>query len=104
MVSQKRAIASTSRKFRLRNILVVPFVLQIVAAVGCVGYLSYRNGEQVVNDIVSQLRREVSARVYEHVQTYLEAPPLVNQLNRDAFPHHINQVNIESKRCLMILA
>ncbi|MGB8688783.1 MAG: SpoIIE family protein phosphatase [Microcoleus sp.] len=86
MVSQKRAIASTSGKFRLRNVLVVPFVLQIVAAVGCIGYLSYRNGEQIVNDIVSQLRSEVSARVYELVQTYLEAPPLVNQINQDSLP------------------
>ncbi|MEG4114209.1 MULTISPECIES: SpoIIE family protein phosphatase [unclassified Microcoleus] len=86
MVSQKSAIVSRSGKFRLRNVLVVPFVLQILAAVGCVGYLSYRNGEQIVNDIVSQLRHEVSARVYERVQTYLEAPPLVNQINQDAVP------------------
>lgn len=86
MVSQKRAIASTSGKFRLRNVLVIPFVLQIVAAVGCIGYLSYRNGEQIVNDIVSQLRSEVSARVYELVQAYLEAPPLVNQINHDVLP------------------
>lgn len=86
MVSQKRALASRSGKFRLRHVLVVPFVLQIVAAVGCIGYLSYRNGEQIVNDIVSQLRSEVSARVYELVQTYLEAPPLVNQINHDVLP------------------
>jgi hypothetical protein len=86
MVYQKRAIASRSGKLSLRNVLVVPFVLQILAAVGCVGYLSYRNGERIVNDIVSQLRQEVSARVYERVQTYLEAPPLVNQINQDAVP------------------
>jgi phosphoserine phosphatase RsbU/P len=86
MVYPKSAIGSTSGKFRLRSILVVPFVVQIVAAVGWVGYLSYRNGEQSVNDIASQLRREVSARVYERVQTYLEAPPLVNQINQDALP------------------
>jgi sigma-B regulation protein RsbU (phosphoserine phosphatase) len=80
MVSEKSAIVSRSGKFRLRNVLVVPFVLQILAAVGCVGYLSYRNGEHIVNDIVSQLRHEVSARVYERVQTYLEDPLLVNQI------------------------
>ncbi|MEG3927975.1 SpoIIE family protein phosphatase [Microcoleus sp. D3_18a_C4] len=86
MVSQKSAIVPRAGKIRLRNVLVVPFVLQILAAVGCVGYLSYRNGEQIVNDIVSQLRHEVSARVYERVQTYLEAPPLVNQINQDVLP------------------
>ncbi len=99
MVSQKRARASTSGKFRLRNVLVVPFVLQIVVAVGLVGYLSYRNGEQSVNDIASQLRREVSARVYERVQTYLEAPPLVNQINQDSLPLEVwNFEDLEKAR------
>jgi hypothetical protein len=54
MVSQKRAIASTSGKFRLRSVLVVPFVLQIVAAVGCIGYLSYRNGDLCSNPLMRQ--------------------------------------------------
>jgi phosphoserine phosphatase RsbU/P len=86
MVSQQRAIARTRGKFRLRSILVVPFVLQIVAAVGWVGYLSYRNGEKTVNDLANQLGRSVSARVYERVQNYLETPPLVNQINQDSLP------------------
>jgi phosphoserine phosphatase RsbU/P len=46
MVSEKSAIASTSRKFRLGNVLVVPFVLQIMVAVGCIGYLSYLGDSQ----------------------------------------------------------
>jgi phosphoserine phosphatase RsbU/P len=86
MVSQKSAIARTRGKFRLRSILVVPFVLQIVAAVGCVGYLSYRNGEKTVKDLANQLGNSVSARVNERVQNYLEAPPLVNQINQDSLP------------------
>ena len=86
MVSQKRAIARTRGKFRLRSILVVPFVLQIVAAVGWVGYLSYRNGEKTVKDLANQLGSSVSARVNERVQNYLEAPPLVNQINQDSLP------------------
>ncbi len=86
MVSQKRAIARTRGKFGLRGVLVVPFVLQIVAAVGWVGYLSYRNGEKTVNDLASQLQGSVSARVYERVQNYLETPPLVNQINQDSLP------------------
>ena len=86
MVSQKRAIALNRGKFGLRSVLVVPFVLQIVAAVGWVGYLSYRNGEQTVNDLASQLQHSISARVYERVQNYIETPPLVNQLNQDSVP------------------
>ena len=86
MVSQKRAIAPKKGKVGLRGVLVVPFVLQIVAAVGWVGYLSYRNGEKTVNDLASQLQRSISARVYERVQNYLETPPLVNQINQDSLP------------------
>ncbi|MEG4343611.1 SpoIIE family protein phosphatase [Microcoleus sp. A003_D6] len=86
MVSQKRAIAPKRGKVGLRGVLVVPFVLQIVAAVGWVGYLSYRNGEKTVNDLASQLQRSISARVYERVQNYLETPSLVNQINQDSLP------------------
>jgi hypothetical protein len=38
----------------LRLILVVPFVLQIFAAVGLVGFLSFRNGQKAVNDLANQ--------------------------------------------------
>jgi phosphoserine phosphatase RsbU/P len=79
MITKKVAL-----RFRLRTTLVVPFVLQILAAVGLVGYLSFRNGQQAVNDLASQLQQEISSRVQERVQGYLEFPPLVNQINEDA--------------------
>lgn len=69
------------RKIPLRTILVVPFVLQIFAAVGLTGYLSLRNGEKAVNNLAAQLRTEVSDRVRQHLDTYL------------TLPHHINQIN-----------
>ncbi len=72
------------RKFRLRTTLVVPFVVQLAAAVSLVGYLSFRNGQRAVNDLATQLQHEISARVQERVQVYLEAPHLVNQINEDA--------------------
>ncbi len=74
----------TQSKFLLRTALVVPFVVQIVAAVSLVGYLSFRNGQRAVKDLVDQLQDEISFRVKEQVQVYLEAPPLVNQINEDA--------------------
>lgn len=46
--SVKSFMNNTSRKLRLRTALVVPFVLQIVAAVGLVGYLSFGNGQIVL--------------------------------------------------------
>jgi len=63
----------------LRTVLIVPFVLQIVAAVGLVGYLSWRNGQQAVNKLANQLMSEVSTRVEENLQNYLAIPHQINQ-------------------------
>jgi adenylate cyclase len=62
------------RKFQLRTALVVPFVLQTVAAVGLVGFLSFRNGQKAVNDVATQLRNETSTRIKQNL-TYLLAMP-----------------------------
>lgn len=56
----------------LRAILIVPFVVQIVAAVGTVGYLSFRSGQKAVNDMAVQIQEEVSDRTKQQVLSYLE--------------------------------
>ncbi|WP_223805551.1 ATP-binding protein [Pseudanabaena sp. UWO310] len=43
------------------------------------GYLSFRNGQKAVNDISGQLQQEISSRVKDRVQGYLEVPRLGNQ-------------------------
>ncbi len=68
----------------LRLILVVPFLLQIIVAVGLTGWFSLRNGQRAINDLATQLEREVSSRIDQHLDTYL------------ALPHHINQVNADA--------
>ena len=40
-------------------VLIVPFVREIVGAVGLVGYLSFRNRQKAVNNLASQLMSEV---------------------------------------------
>ncbi|WP_293197238.1 MULTISPECIES: hybrid sensor histidine kinase/response regulator [unclassified Microcoleus] len=76
--------SQTSRQVSLRTVLIVPFVLQIFAAVGLVSYLSLRNGQKAVNDVAAQLRSEVSDRVKMYLDNYLEKPFLINRLNADA--------------------
>ena len=49
-----------------------------------VGYLSFRNGQQAVNNLATQLRLEVTARIHQHLDTYLAVPQQINQLNLDA--------------------
>ena len=72
-------------KIPLRLVWVVPFVLQIVAAVGVTGYLSFRNGQKAVNELATQLRSEVGARIDQHLDSYLLTPVAINQMNVDAF-------------------
>ena len=69
----------------LRASLIVPFMLQVFMAVGIVGYLSFRAGKHAVNELALQLQDEVSARVQQKLDAYLSIPPLINQVNANAF-------------------
>jgi len=68
----------------LRLILIVPFVLQVSAAVGLVGFLSFRNGQKAVSSLANQLMNEVSLRVDQHLTGYLSSAQQVNFINRSA--------------------
>ncbi len=76
--------SESSKGAPLRLVLVVPFILQIFAAVGLTGYLSLRNGEKAVNDVTTQLRREITARIVQHLDTHLATPDLINRANADS--------------------
>ncbi|MEO1352971.1 MAG: response regulator [Cyanobacteria bacterium J06635_15] len=73
-----------SDRISLRSVLVIPFVLQIVVAVGLTGYISLRNGQQAVNEVASQLRREISNRIQERLADHTQIPHLINRVNADA--------------------
>ena len=77
-------IAKVSGKLPLQTILMVPFILQIFAAVGLTGYLSFRNGQKAVDDLATQLRNEITNRIEERLNTYLSTPHLINQINANA--------------------
>ncbi|BAY20421.1 Cache sensor hybrid histidine kinase [Calothrix sp. NIES-2100] len=72
------------KKVSFRFILILPFVIQIFTAVGLVGYLSWKNGERVVNDLANQLMQKINGLVVQHLDTYLATPPQINQINTDA--------------------
>ena len=85
-------------KLSLRLILIVPFVLQISAAVGLTGYLSVRNGQKAVNDLAGRMRKEVSARIHQHLDSYMKIPHKVVQVNSDAID--IGLLNLQEKEKL----
>jgi signal transduction histidine kinase/DNA-binding response OmpR family regulator len=75
----KKSNANPPKTLPLRLVLVVPFVLQIFATVGLTGYLSLRNGQKAVNEVSSQLRKEMSDRINLQVLNYLERPYVAGQ-------------------------
>ena len=76
--------AQQQTKIPLRDVLVTSFVVQIVAAVGIVGYLSFRNGQRAVEELAQKLIAETGKRVEEKLTDFLENTHLVNQLNVEA--------------------
>ena len=76
-----RSLKRVSHNISLRLVLIVPFVFQITFAVGLVGWFSFLNSQQAVNDLAGQLRNETSSRIKQHLDAYLAIPVLVNQIN-----------------------
>ncbi len=62
----------------------MPFVLQIVGTVGIVGWLSFRNGQETVNELSTQLTSEISYRIEERLRSYLAIPHQINRINSDS--------------------
>ena len=75
------------RRNSLHRAFTLPVLVQIFVAVGLVGYLSFRNGQQAVQVLASKLRSEVSARIQGELQSYFGNPHAINRLNATAFTH-----------------
>ncbi|MDJ1182291.1 ATP-binding protein [Roseofilum casamattae] len=67
----------------LRWLLVIPFVLQIFTAVGLTGYLSIRNSNHAIDDLVERLQEKAVSRVDNHLDNYLALPHQILELNLD---------------------
>ncbi|MZP29796.1 response regulator [Heliobacterium undosum] len=72
------------RKVPLRAVFIVPFILQLLLAVGLVAWLSVKSSERAIQDVTAQLRTEIADRIDEHLKTHMEVPMLVNRINANA--------------------
>jgi signal transduction histidine kinase len=79
--SDRTSKSPQTRQIPLRLLLIVPFVLQIVGAVGLVGYLSYRSGQEAVENIAASLMSEIGDRIDQNLNSYLNAPEQITQTN-----------------------
>ncbi|MEB3161386.1 MAG: ATP-binding protein, partial [Synechocystis sp.] len=73
------------KRIPLRLILIVPFVLQIMGAVGLVGYFSYRSGQQAVEEMANALMTEIGDRINQNLESYLAKPAEITQSHARAF-------------------
>ncbi|MBP0015402.1 MAG: response regulator [Roseofilum sp. SBFL] len=76
--------SKASPSLPLRLVLVIPFLIQIFAAVGLTGYFSLKNGKKAVNNVASQLRTEITGRVQSYLDNYLAIPHQINAANAHA--------------------
>lgn len=97
--SSKNSIArNVIHRIPLQAILIVPFVLQIFATVGIVGYLSYKNGQRAVNDLATQLETEVGVKIKQNVEIFLDTA----QNSHDVFAASIES-GIDSRQLPIVL-
>lgn len=82
--SLNHVVGKVYAKMPLRAVLIIPFVLQICGAVGLIGYVSFINQQKTVSNLANQLGSEVSDRIEEHLNIYLDTPKQINQINVDA--------------------
>lgn len=66
----------------LRWIIVVPFVCQVLGAVGIIGYLSYRSGQRSINNLSNQLMTKTAEKVTDTLDQYFQQAQEINQLNQ----------------------
>lgn len=72
-------------RLSLQTVLTLPFVIQVVAVAGIVGYLSFKNGQTAVNDLASQVRNELTSRILQQIEATMEQPYVINQINAHSF-------------------
>lgn len=90
----QRFLQDLSNRLPLRTVLIVPFALQIFAAVGLTGYLSFRNGQRAVDELAQQLQGEISFRIEERLDSYLAQAHLINQMN--AMAVRLNSLDVSN--------
>jgi len=93
--SLNNSVSKSSHKIPLRIVLIVPFFLQVIATIGVVGWLSYRNSQKAVNSVADQLRDEISNRIEQNVHHLVESPYRIIESYEAALSQ--NCINLEDK-------
>ena len=94
MRSLKRLIDNGLTNVPLRTVFVVPFLVQIFATVGVIGWLSFRHGKRAVNEVSTQLQDEITVHIEDRLERYLAIPHQINQSNQDVI--HLGSLTLDN--------
>lgn len=61
----------------------VPFIVLTAVFVGLISYISFSNSREAVNDVADRLRKEISTRIREHLDNFLQLPHNVTESVRE---------------------
>jgi class 3 adenylate cyclase/HAMP domain-containing protein len=76
-------ITNSFKNIPLKIVLVVPFVIQICIATSVIGLFTYRNGQQKVSAIATNLSGEMGDRISSELKSYLRLSPSIKQVDID---------------------
>jgi len=69
----------TLKDISLRLVLTAPFLLLIFSSVGIIGYLSFRNGYKIMQNLALQLTYDIANNIELNIKIYLEKPQEIHQ-------------------------
>jgi hypothetical protein len=52
----------------------VPFLVQVLASVGLVGYLYFKHDQEAVRDVAESLGQSLGDRINQNLNSYLNIP------------------------------
>lgn len=65
------------KQISIRNALLFLLMGEIIIITGLTGWLWYQNGQKAVKEVASHLCDELTARIHQHIEKFLETPPLI---------------------------
>ncbi|MCA6517135.1 MAG: hypothetical protein IM556_00435, partial [Pseudanabaena sp. M110S1SP2A07QC] len=85
------------RQMSLKILLIVPFVSQVILAVGITGWLSVQNGREATQELAPKIGQEVTNTIEAHVRGYFDAPlEILQSYGAMARADYLNFENLNS--------
>ncbi|BBC22979.1 PAS domain S-box protein [Pseudanabaena sp. ABRG5-3] len=92
---------SNGLKIPLILLITVPFLLSTFGIVGLISWLTFRNGYDAILNLSNQIHRKVTEQVQDRLNSYLELPYTLNQLNANSID--VEQLNASDEQKVQTL-